>query len=95
MPDIVRSLDGRDLSGVPWEKGTPNEPVFVEEFVEYDDVPYVVANSGLFRMLPNKASSLGYTLELAFDAPTADILFKGSTIPESEAVALLSSPVEA
>ena len=91
MPDIVRSLDGRDLSGVPWEKGTPNEPVFVKKFVEYDDVPFVLAKDGkAYRMLPSKSASLGYTLEEDNTSRSTDAWFKGSTIPESEAVSLLS-----
>ena len=84
--------DGRDASdGTPWEVGTANEPVFIDSFIEYEDVPYAFATDGsLFRMLPSSGSSLPYRLETADDDPAgSDILFKGSTIPENEAVALL------
>jgi len=89
-PFIARFMDGRDAVGTPWEAEGPNSPVFVDSFIEYEDVPYVLSDSGrLFRMLPSNGSSSPYKLELDRSVPYADILFKGSTIPESEAVSLL------
>ena len=94
-PLIPRSLDGRDLTGVPWEKGTPNEPVFIDEFFEYNDSAFAFTSEGkLFQMLPNKGSSLGYRLVPDSKGRRADVLYNGYIISEAEAVELLSSPVE-
>lgn len=89
-PFIARFMDGRDAVGVPWESSGPNAPVFVKKFIEYEDKPFVFSTEGrLFRMLPSNESTSPYRLEWDRDAPYADILSKGSMIPESEAVALL------
>ena len=93
MPDkpfIARFMDGRDASGIPWETSGPNSPVFVDRFIEFEFSPYVFAKDGsILRMLPSNGSISPYRLEMADDAPGADILTKGFTVSESEAIALL------
>ena len=92
---VPRSLDGRDLSGVPWEKGTPNEPVFIDEFFEYNDSAFAFSSDGkLFQMLPNKDSSLGYKLVPDNKGRYADVMYNGYRITEADAIDLLSTPVE-
>lgn len=91
MSTRVLFMDGRDANGIPWEKGTPNEPVFVQRFKEYDDMPFVFSDSGkVFRMLPSKDSSFGYRLEEDKTSRGTDALLKGYTVTEEEAVSLLS-----
>ena len=93
-PFIARFMDGRDAVGTPWESEGPNSPVFIDSFIEWEDKPFAFSTAGrMFRMLPSNGSNSPYRLELDDKAPYADILFKGSTIPESEAVALLCSSV--
>jgi hypothetical protein len=90
-PFIARFMDGRDAVGTPWESEGPDSPVFVKKFIGWEGKPFVFATDGsLFRMLPSSDSNSPYRLEMADDDPAgSDILFKGSTIPESDAIALL------
>ncbi len=85
-----------DASGIPFpvacrvltfpDGGT----VFVDKFIEYEDMPFVFATDGsLWRMISSNETNFGYTLLDKFSSSGADILCKGSTISESEAVALL------
>jgi hypothetical protein len=81
----------------PLPSGTPDESgdvVFIREFIDWEDKPFVVADSGLFRMLPSDDPRLPYKLVLARPAPIADIMSKGSTVSESDAIKLVRTPVE-
>ncbi|MDR2055286.1 MAG: hypothetical protein LBQ10_05400 [Desulfovibrio sp.] len=89
---IARFMDGRDASdGTPWEKGGPNEPVFVDSFIDWEGLPFVFSEDGrLFRMRSSNGVSSRYTLESADATPSAaSILSYGEEITEAEAVALL------
>ncbi len=91
MPALARSLDGRDLSNVPWEPSGPNAPVFIDDFFEYNDSAFAFSSDGkLFQMLPNKSSSLGYKLVPDNKGRRADVLYNGYCITEADAVELLS-----
>ena len=100
-PDCVRAALAK--AGLSLSYATPcrvldfpdGGTVFVEEFREYDDVPFVLATDGsTWRMLPSKETSFGYTLVEDNSSSSTDAMFKGSSITEAEAVSLLPSPVE-
>ena len=88
-------MDGRDAVGTPWESEGPNSPVFVKKFVEYDDMPFILADNPeggfpkVFRMRPSNSAAFGYTLEEANGSIIPDALFKSFEISEKEAVELL------
>ncbi|MDR3358218.1 MAG: hypothetical protein LBN96_05105 [Desulfovibrio sp.] len=90
-PFIARFMDGRDASdGTPWEKGGPNEPVFVDSFIDWEGVPFILADDGrLFRMRSSKDTSSGYLLDPNFSIEYSTVLMNGDRVSESEAVTLL------
>ena len=94
-PLIVRSLDGRDMSGETWEDGSPDAPVVIDDFVEYNDKPFAFTSDGkLFEIVRSKDSSFGYRLEEDKKGRYADVMYNGFSITETDAVELLSSPVD-
>ncbi|WP_298034710.1 hypothetical protein [uncultured Desulfovibrio sp.] len=77
-------------TNIPWEKDSPNEPIFVRDFVEYDDMPFVLAESDegfpdVWRMRRDENAYRGYILEKATGSIVPDVLFKSSRISEQEA----------
>ena len=85
--------DGRVVSKFPvefeWED-SDLEPVVIEEFVEYDDIPCALAEDGsVFRMRPSNDPNFPYRLEAVRTTLSTDAMFKGSTISENEAVKLV------
>ena len=95
MTGRILFKDGVDASTAversPWEVGTDNEPVFVEEFIDWEGKPFLLATDGsLFRMRPNNGANSRYSLESAEGKGiAASILSYGSEITEEAAVALL------
>ena len=94
MPALARSMDGRDLSNVPWEASGPNAPVFIDEFFEYDDALFCMSEDGEFyQVIPNDdPASLGYRLVVDKKGRCPDVLYNGRGITEEFAIEYLSYP---
>ena len=85
--------DGRVVSEFPVEFGWEDselEPVVIKRFVEYDDIPCVLAKGGsVFRMRPSNDPNFPYRLEEVTSTLSSDAAFKGSWISEEEAIELV------
>jgi len=91
--EYVIFKDSRNAYGanIPWELDTENEPIFVMKFVEYDGMPFVIAQPrepgfpDVWRLKRNDEAYRGYVLEKATGSIVPDALFKSSLVTEQEA----------
>jgi hypothetical protein len=88
--DIIWFADGRDSLYGLWETDGPNAPVFIDEFVACDGVPFAISEGDdVFRMRSSKDTVWSYTLDPNLEIRTSAVLKKGAPVSEDEAVKLL------